>query len=118
MQGGRKKTRKTRKTRKMRGGNGYGFVPTSANVINAGNIAWTPNMTSVPSGEPVVGSVNGGKRRKSRKTRKTRRAMRGGGSVANVGYSFTGAGARGIADAIGYPSNLPPAAFPIPTGTR
>jgi hypothetical protein len=109
-----------RKTRKYRGGNGYGFTATPGDVINAGNIAWTPNMTSVPSGQPVVGSATGGRRRKSRKGSKKgrKRTMRGGGSVANVGYGFAGTGARGIADAIPYPSNLPSAEFPIPTGTR
>jgi hypothetical protein len=110
-----------RKTRKFRGGNGYGFTATSGDVINAGNIAWTPNMTSVQNGQPVVGSVTGGRRRSRRKaSRKGRkRSMRGGGSVANVGYGFAGTGARGISDAVPYASNLPPGgAFAIPTGTR
>lgn len=124
------------KTRRFKGGNGYGFTATPGDVINAGNLAWTPNMTSVPSGQPVVGSVTGGRRRsrKNQKSQKTRRArarsarlikelasykMKGGGSVANVGYGFAGTGARGISDAIGYPSNLPPSGqFAIPTGTR
>jgi hypothetical protein len=45
--------------------------------------------------------------------------MKGGGSVANVGYSFTGDGVRGLANHSGYPSNLPPGGdFEIPTGTR
>jgi hypothetical protein len=113
--------RRRRKTRKLRGGNGYGFTATPGDVINAGNIAWTPNMTSVPNGEPVVGSVTGGRRRKSRKGSKKgrKRTMKGGGSVANVGYGFGRTGARGIADAIPYPSNLPPTGeFAIPTGTR
>ena len=45
--------------------------------------------------------------------------MRGGGSVANVGYSFTGDGARGLASHSAYPSNLPVGGdFAIPTGTR
>jgi hypothetical protein len=45
--------------------------------------------------------------------------MRGGGSVANVGYGFTGDGARGLANHSAYPSNLPPGGdFAIPTGTR
>lgn len=123
--GGRR--RKSRKSRKMRGGNGYGFVPTSGSVINAGNIAWTPNMTSVPDGVPKVGSVDsglkGGRRRKSRKASKKagrrRRTMRGGGSVGVVGAAFTGTGARGIADYVPYAANVPPGgAFAIPTGTR
>jgi hypothetical protein len=45
--------------------------------------------------------------------------MRGGGSVANVGYGFTGDGARGLANQTAYASNLPPGGdFEIPTGTR
>ena len=45
--------------------------------------------------------------------------MKGGGSVANVGYGFAGDGARGLANYGGYASNLPPGgAFAIPTGTR
>ena len=124
-----------RKTRKLRGGNGYGFTASSGDVINAGNIAWTPNMTSVPNGQPVVGSVGGRRRsRKNQKGEKTRRArarsarlmkelasykMKGGGSVANVGYGFAGTGARGMSDAIAYAANVPPGgAFAIPTGTR
>lgn len=123
MMGGRRRRSRSRRnrTKKMKGGNGYGFTATAGDVINAGNIAWTPNMTSVPNGQPVVGSVNGGRRRKSRKATKKgrKRTMKGGGSVANVGYGFAGTGARGIADAIGYPSNLPPSGeFAIPTGTR
>ena len=120
----------------MRGGNGYGFTATPGDVINAGNLAWTPNMTSVPNGQPVVGSVMGGRRRsrKNQKGEKTRRArarsarlmkelasykMKGGGSVAGVGYGFAGTGARGMADPIPYASNLPPSGeFAIPTGTR
>ena len=135
MMGGRRH-RRSKKTRKMKGGNGYCFTATPGDVINAGNIAWSPNMTSVPDGKPVVGSVNGGRRRTRRRqtAAKEKRArarsarlmkefasfkMKGGGSVANVGYGFAGTGARGIADAIAYPSNLPPSgAFAIPTGTR
>jgi hypothetical protein len=60
-----------------------------------------------------------GGRRTRRKSKGRRRSMRGGGSVAGVGYAFNGSGARGISDAIPYPSNLPPGgAFAIPTGTR
>ena len=120
--------RRSRKTRKMRGGNGYGFTASSGDVINAGNIAWTPNMTSVPDGKPVVGSVDGGlkggRRRKSRKAGKKsrksrRRTMRGGGSVGVVGASFAGTGERGIANYTPYAANVPPGgAFAIPTGTR
>jgi hypothetical protein len=105
-----------RRTRKMRGGNGYGV----GNPISVGALEYVPNMTSVPDGaayKPI-----GGRRRKSRKgkkSRRTRRRMRGGGSVANVGYGFTGDGARGLANQSAYPSNLPPSGdFAIPTGTR
>jgi len=61
----------------------------------------------------------GGRRHTRRKHKGRRRTMRGGGSVAGVGYSFTGEGARGLADQSAYPSNLPPSdGFAIPTGTR
>lgn len=103
-----------RHTRKMRGGNGYGF----GGAITPGALEVLPNMTSVPDGAPY--KPMGGRRRrrsrkgKSRRSRRTRR-MRGGGSVAGVGYSFTGAGSSGIADHTAYPSNLPPGgAFAIP----
>jgi len=60
-----------------------------------------------------------GGRRTRRKHRGRRRSMRGGGSVAGVGYGFTGSGERGMANQSPYPSNLPPSgAFAIPTGTR
>jgi hypothetical protein len=104
------------RTRKMRGGNGYGV----GQPISVGALEYVPNMTSVPDGaayKPI-----GGRRRKSRKgkkSRRTRRRMRGGGSVANVGYGFTGDGARGLANQSAYASNLPPGGdFAIPTGTR
>lgn len=119
MMGGGKK----RKSRKQRGGMGYGFGGTVGTAGPVWNQSWGGEVTK--SGEPIYDtaerpSVTGGKRR--RKTRKgksrRRRTMRGGGSVASVGYGFTGTGARGISDAVGYASNLPPAAFPIPKGTR
>ena len=104
------------RTRRMRGGNGYGV----GEPISVGALEYVPNMTSVPDGaayKPI-----GGRRRKSRKgkkSRRTRRRMRGGGSVAGVGYGFTGDGARGLANQSAYPSNLPPGGdFAIPTGTR
>lgn len=106
-----------RRSRKMRGGNGYGV----GQPISVGALEYVPNMTSVPDGAAYKPS--GGRRRRSRKgksrrSRRTRR-MRGGGSVANVGYGFTGDGARGLANHTAYPSNLPPGgAFAIPTGTR
>ena len=110
--GGRRRSR----TRRMRGGNGYGV----GEPISVGALEYVPNMTSVPDGaayKPI-----GGRRRKSRKgkkSRRTRRRMRGGGSIAGVGYGFTGDGARGLANQSAYPSNLPPGGdFAIPTGTR
>ena len=103
-----------RRTRKMRGGNGYGFGA----PITPGALEVMPNMTSVPDGAAY--KPMGGRRRrrsrkgKSRRSRRTRR-MRGGGSVAGVGYGFAGDGARGLANATAYPSNLPPGgAFAIP----
>lgn len=115
-----------RRSRKMRGGNGYGV----GQPISVGSLEYVPNMTSVPDGAAY--KPTGGRRRRSRSTRnlgfrkgkkagrRTRRRLtRGGGSVANVGYGFTGDGARGLANQTGYPSNLPPGgAFAIPTGTR
>jgi hypothetical protein len=111
-----------RRTRKMRGGNGYGV----GQPIAVGALEYVPNMTSVPDGaayKPSGGrrrrksTKRGGKHRKGHKGRT--RKMRGGGSVANVGYSFTGDGARGLANHSAYPSNLPPGGdFEIPTGTR
>jgi hypothetical protein len=93
------------RSRKMRGGNGYGVGA----AITPGALEYVPNMTSVPGGAAYKPS--GGRRRrtrkgKSRRSRRTRR-MRGGGSVAGVGYAFDGSGARGLANATAYPSNLP-----------
>jgi hypothetical protein len=110
--GGRRRSR----TRRMRGGNGYGV----GEPIAVGALEYVPNMTSVPDGAAY--KPTGGRRRKSRKgkkSRRTRRRMRGGGSIAGVGYGFTGDGARGLANQSAYPSNLPPGGdFAIPTGTR
>jgi hypothetical protein len=114
---------------KMRGGNGYGV----GQPIAVGALEYVPNMTSVPDGaayRPTGGrrrstrilstrrkTKRGGKHRRGHKSRT--RKMRGGGSVANVGYSFTGDGARGLANQTAYASNLPPGGdFAIPTGTR
>jgi hypothetical protein len=109
-----------RHSRKMRGGNGYGV----GQPIAAGALEYVPNMTSVPNGAAY--RPTGGRRRKTKRGSKHRRGhksrtrkMRGGGSVANVGYSFTGDGARGLANHSAYPSNLPVGGdFAIPTGTR
>jgi hypothetical protein len=106
-----------RRSRKMRGGNGYGV----GQPISVGALEYVPNMTSVADGAAY--KPMGGRRRKSRKGKKSRRSrrrtMRGGGSVAGVGYGFGGDGSRGLANATAYPSNLPPSgAFAIPGGTR
>jgi hypothetical protein len=110
-----------RRSRKMRGANGYGV----GQPIAVGALEYVPNMTSVPNGaayRPTGGrrrskTKRGGKHRRGHKSRT--RKMRGGGSVANVGYSFTGDGARGLANQTAYASNLPPGGdFAIPTGTR
>ena len=108
MKGGR------RRTRKMRGGNGYGF----GGAITPGALEVMPNMTSVPGGAAYK-PTGGRRRRRSRRSRRSRkgrtRRMRGGGSVAGVGYGFAGGGAGGLANATAYPSNLPPGgAFAIP----
>ena len=107
-----------RRSRKMRGGNGYGF----GEPIAVGALRVMPNMTSKPDGAAYT-PISGGRRRRSRKGKKSRRtrrrSMRGGGSVAGVGYGFTGDGARGLANQTAYPSNLPVGGdFAIPTGTR
>jgi len=110
-QGGR------RRSRKMRGGNGYGV----GNPISVGALEYVPNMTSVENGAaytPKGGRRRSRKGKKSRRTRR-RRSMRGGGSMAGVGYGFAGDGVRGLANQQAYPSNLPPGGnFAIPTGTR
>ena len=93
--------------------------PKNANGDPLGHCSGTkppPNM-----GPTAPRAEDGGRRRRSRRKSKgrRRRSMRGGGSVAGVGYGFDGSGARGLANANPYPSNLPPSgAFAIPTGTR
>ena len=120
-----------RRSRKMKGGNGYGVGA----PIAVGALEYVPNMTSVPNGaayKPTGGrrstrvlstrsksTKRGGKHRKGHKGRGRTRKMKGGGSVANVGYGFTGDGARGLANQTAYASNLPVGGdFAIPTGTR
>jgi hypothetical protein len=102
-----------RRTRKMRGGNGYGV----GQPLAVGALEYVPNMTSVPDGaayKPTGGRRRRSRKGKSRRSRRTRR-MRGGGSVAGVGYGFAGDGVRGLANQQAYPSNLPPGgAFAIP----
>ena len=106
--GGRRRgSRKSRRgSRKMKGGNGYGI--NQGPPIAVGAASHDANMTSVPGGAPTS-APSGGRRRKSRKGRKsrklTRRSLRGGGSPASVGYSFTGDGARGLANHSAYNAN-------------
>jgi hypothetical protein len=107
--GGRRRTshkargKKTRRHRRMRGGNGYGM---GNNPIAVGVPEWSANMTSVEGGAPYMPHTLGG-RRTSRRSRRSRRGMRGGGSVANVGASFQGDGARGLQTYVPYQANAP-----------
>lgn len=82
--------------RKSRRGGGYGF----GGVMGTNGAEWTPNNTS------DVGKPAGG-RRKRKGGRKTRRKTRGGGSIATVGYGFTGQGVRGLGNVTSYNSNPP-----------
>jgi len=101
--------RRSHRTRRMGGGNGYGV----GQPISVGSLEYVPNMTSVPNGAAY--SPAGGRRSRKRRGRKTRRRMRGGGSISGVGYSFTGDGARGLANHSAYNPNPPPGgAFAIP----
>ena len=110
--GGRRR-RSRRGSRKMKGGNGYGV--NQGPPIAVGAASHDANMTSVPDGAPVTAPI-GGRRRRSRRSRKsrasrksrksTRRSLRGGGSPASVGYSFTGDGARGLANHSAYNANV------------
>lgn len=79
--------------------------------------SWGGEITK--GGEPVYDTadrppVTGGRRRKSKKAKKggkRRKTMRGGArwqSVADTGYGFNGSGSRGLADAVGYASKVPP----------
>jgi hypothetical protein len=70
-------------------------------------------------GYKILGPAKSGgrSRRKSKKAKKSRktRKMRGGASwlsVAPVGYGYTGSGSRGLADATGYASKVPPSGGP------
>jgi hypothetical protein len=56
-------------------------------------------------GKPTVGMTAAARRR--RRGGRSRRAKRGGGTVATVGYGFTGTGSRGLADATQYTANPP-----------
>ena len=101
---------------------GYGdeiLEPKNANNVRLGFCSGTSPPPNMQPGRPAFW---GGRHRKSRKgksRRSRRRTMRGGGSVSSVGAGFTGSGSRGIADYVGYESNVPVSgAFAIPTGTR
>jgi len=126
--GGRR--RRSRKTRRRRGGYEVSAPPDPDMVTKDQCKApdtWKPTKARTSSGE-VLGYCNSasgfqytkkGKHSGGRHTRRHRRSMRGGGSVAGVGYGFAGDGARGLAIQQAYPSNLPVGgAFAIPTGTR
>ncbi len=121
MGGRRRKSVKKSKSRKMRGGMGYGF--TGAIGTNGADYtsSWGGEVTK--DGTPVLESAEratGGRRRKSKKASKKakksrRKTMRGGAnwqSTGAVGYGFTGNGSRGLADATGYASKVPPAGGP------
>jgi len=108
---------------------GNGFLGTTGEIADPKNdngdplgaCSGTKPPPNMGASAPKAGDY-GGRRRRSRKgksRRSRRRTMRGGGSVAGVGYSFTGSGARGMADHSAYPSNVPVGgAFAIPDGTR
>ena len=122
--------RRPRRRPTMRGGNFYGFSAGAGTGLGTAGAEYSAvannEFINSETGQP---RQSGGRRRrstkKSKKTKKSRkvsrrRTMRGGGSVANVGYGFTGTGARGISDAVAYQANAPPTSgpFAIPTGTR
>ena len=88
--------------RKSRRGGGYGF----GGVMGTNGAEWTANNTSGDGNGHPTSKPSGG-RRKRKGGRKTRRKTRGGGSIATVGYGFTGQGVRGLADPHAYNSNPP-----------
>lgn len=108
-----------RRRRTMRGGMGHGFAGETigtAGIVNAPS--WGGEVTK--GGQPIYDAgdrppVTGG-RRKSKKAgkkagKRRRRTMRGGAqwqSVGGVGYSFMGAGERGLANVGGYASKVAP----------
>lgn len=117
----------------LRGGNFYGFSAGSATGLGTAGAEYAAvdnsKFINSETGQPRQSagrrraskkSKKSKKTKKSRKVTRRRRTMRGGGSVANVGYGFTGTGARGISDAVAYQANAPPTSgpFAIPTGTR
>jgi hypothetical protein len=123
MAGGRRRGKKSRASRKMRGGNFYGAA-VDPQIGSAGlarpsveNVA-ADSATGrlIPNNAELNATQLGGRRRRrtSKKTRKggkhrrghKSRKMRGGMSVGQVGYGFTGTGAAGLADAVGYNANV------------
>ena len=120
MMGGRRRRRSQKKT--MKGGMGYGMSGTIGTAGAVYSPSWGGEVTKagVPvydSADPQRGSARRKKSKKaSKKSRKSRRrTMRGGAqwqSVGAVGYGYTGAGARGLADATAYASKVPPSGAP------
>jgi len=120
-----------RRRRVLRGGNFYGFSAGAGTGLGTAgaeypavaNNEFINSETGQPrqsAGRRRRASKKSKKTKKSRKVTRRRRTMRGGGSVGNVGYGFTGTGARGISDAVAYQANAPPTSgpFAIPQGTR
>jgi hypothetical protein len=123
MMGGRRK-------RTMKGGMGYGFGGAMGTNGPVWDSSWGGEVTK--AGEPIYDTasrppVTGGRRKSKKskritkkKTRKSRRStrrrpMRGGAqwqSAGAVGYGYTGAGARGLADPTAYASKVPPSGAP------
>lgn len=102
---GRRRSKKGGRRTRRRGG-GYGFNMDAPIGVGAASV--TPNNTS-DVGKPLTGQTAAARRR-SKKTKKggrRRRSTRGGGSIATVGYGYTGTGSRGLADATGYVANPP-----------
>lgn len=121
--------RRSRRGGKLYGGNFYGFSAGSATGLGtAGAERPAVANTEFLNSETGLPRQSAGRRRRAskkskksrRKVSRRRRTMRGGGSVGNVGYGFTGTGSRGLADATVYQANAPPTSgpFAIPTGTR
>lgn len=107
--GRRRKSKKSKKSK--RGGNDEDPQPLENGPVNGDPEPETEDPKNVEGGR---------RRRKSRKASKKakksrRKTMRGGGnwqSTGAVGYGFTGNGSRGLADATGYASKVPPAGGP------
>ena len=85
----------SRRSRRRGGGYGVGAP------LSVGALEYVANNTS------NVGKPAGGRRKSKKAGRRTRRKTRGGGSIASVGYGYTGTGSRGLADPHAYNSNPP-----------